>query len=92
MFIDYSLSQDDLMAELEELEQEELDEKLLDVGPISDNLPSVPATEPKAAKKGKHVILRLYSTGYSLFPKNKIVVLKMCRVLEGDMGEVVSLR
>ncbi|KAH3772748.1 hypothetical protein DPMN_174093, partial [Dreissena polymorpha] len=42
---------DDLMAELEELEQEELDEKLLDVGPISDNLPSVPTTEPVAGKR-----------------------------------------
>lgn len=41
------------MAELEELEQEDLDEKLLDVGPISDNLPAVPSTEPQPAKKGK---------------------------------------
>lgn len=40
------------MAELEELEQEDLDEKLLDVGPISDNLPAVPSTEPQPAKKG----------------------------------------
>lgn len=41
------------MAELEELEQEELDEKLLDVNPISDSLPSVPASEPQKTKKGK---------------------------------------
>ncbi|XP_052230732.1 charged multivesicular body protein 4b-like [Dreissena polymorpha] len=45
------MDEDDLMAELEELEQEELDEKLLDVGPISDNLPSVPTTEPVAGKR-----------------------------------------
>ncbi len=39
--------QDDLMAELEELEQEELDEALLEVhGPATDNLPSVPTAEP----------------------------------------------
>ena len=39
------------MAELEELEQEELDEKLLDVGPTAtDKLPSVP-TEPVASSK-----------------------------------------
>lgn len=41
------------MAELEELEQEELDEKLLDVNPISDSLPSVPVAEPKQPKKGR---------------------------------------
>ena len=48
-----TLFQDDLMAELEELEQEDLDEKLLDVGPIHDNLPSVPTSEPVASRKGK---------------------------------------
>lgn len=37
------------MAELEELEQEALDEKLLDVGvPATDQLPSVPTAEPAA--------------------------------------------
>lgn len=40
------------MAELEELEQADLDEKLLDVGPVADNLPSVPTTEPQASRKG----------------------------------------
>ena len=41
------------MAELEELEQEELDEKLLDVGPTAtDKLPSVP-TDPVASSKYK---------------------------------------
>lgn len=45
--------EDDLMAELEELEQEELDEKLLDVGPIVDKLPSVPSEPLPAAAKSK---------------------------------------
>ena len=44
------LLQDDLMAELEELEQEDLDEKLLDVGPMTDNVPSVPVSEPVGKK------------------------------------------
>ncbi len=43
--------QDDLLKELDELEQEELDEKLLDVGPAAtDRLPSVPTSEPVARK------------------------------------------
>ncbi|KAJ8302808.1 hypothetical protein KUTeg_019204 [Tegillarca granosa] len=43
--------EDDLLAELEELEQEELDKRLLDVGPspVMDELPSVPTAEPAAA-------------------------------------------
>ncbi|XP_063416869.1 charged multivesicular body protein 4b-like [Mytilus trossulus] len=46
--------EDDLMAELEELEQEELDQKLLDVGPMVDNLPAVPSEPvPVAAAKSK---------------------------------------
>jgi len=44
---------DDLMAELEELEQEDLDEQLLEVGPATDQLPSVPSTEPVAPAKSK---------------------------------------
>ena len=36
------------MAELEELEQEDLDAQLLEVGnPVADDLPSVPSAEPK---------------------------------------------
>ena len=47
------IPQDDLMAELEDLEQEELDEKLLDVGPgVTDQLPSVPTAEPVKPKAG----------------------------------------
>ncbi|OWF35209.1 Charged multivesicular body protein 4b [Mizuhopecten yessoensis] len=45
---------DDLLAELEDLEQEQLDEQLLDVGPIGEglvDLPSVPTAEPKATRK-----------------------------------------
>lgn len=45
------MDEDDLLAELEELEQEDLDEKLLDVGPIGDDLPSVPTSEPAASRK-----------------------------------------
>lgn len=45
------MDEDDLMAELEDLEQEELDERLLDVGPgVSDQLPSVPTAEPVKPK------------------------------------------
>lgn len=46
---------DELMAELEDLEQEELDKQLLEVshGPTADELPSVPTAEPAAASKGK---------------------------------------
>ena len=41
------VDEDDLMAELEELEQETLDEQLLEVGgPATDNLPAVPQAEP----------------------------------------------
>lgn len=48
------LYQDDLMAELEELEQENLDEQLLEVtGPATDNLPSVPTAEPVVPTAGK---------------------------------------
>lgn len=44
------------MAELEELEQEELDRHLLDVnGPSTDELPSVPTTEPASAARAKGI-------------------------------------
>ncbi|XP_069112655.1 charged multivesicular body protein 4c-like isoform X2 [Argopecten irradians] len=45
------VDEDDLLAELEELEQEDLDEQLLNVGPIMDDLPSVPTQEPKEKRK-----------------------------------------
>ena len=44
-------SQDDLLAELEELEQEGLDEQLLNVGGVTDNLPDIPTAEPEARVK-----------------------------------------
>lgn len=46
------MDEDDLLAELEELEQEELDEALLVVQPTpaADGLPDVPRAEPVAAK------------------------------------------
>ena len=44
--------QAELEAELEELEQEELEKQLLDVTPATkDQLPSVPAAEPAASSK-----------------------------------------
>ena len=46
------------MAELEELEQEELDEKLLEVSaPATDNLPSVPVSEPAAPTKSMLILV-----------------------------------
>ncbi|XP_060074225.1 charged multivesicular body protein 4b-like [Ylistrum balloti] len=45
------VDEDDLLAELEELEQEGLDEQLLNVGPALDDLPSVPTQEPKTKRK-----------------------------------------
>ena len=45
-------NQDDLMAELEELEQEDLDAQLLEIsGPAVDELPSVPTAEPSGSSK-----------------------------------------
>lgn len=41
--------EDDLLAELEEMEQQELDEKLIDVGNPDFELPEVPETAPPAA-------------------------------------------
>ncbi|CAD6195311.1 unnamed protein product [Caenorhabditis auriculariae] len=38
------IDEDDLMRELEELEQEELDKKLLDANPAPINLPDAPAS------------------------------------------------
>ncbi|GFR69853.1 charged multivesicular body protein 4b [Elysia marginata] len=45
------IDEDELLAELEELEQEGLSAELLQVGPSSEELPSVPTTEPNAAIK-----------------------------------------
>lgn len=39
------IDEDELEKELEELEQEELDKDLLGVGPLADELPSVPKGE-----------------------------------------------
>lgn len=44
---------DDLMKELEELEQEELDKELINVGPASDKLPDVPSTDLPSGSKEK---------------------------------------
>uniref|UniRef100_A0A0B6ZCZ9 Uncharacterized protein n=1 Tax=Arion vulgaris TaxID=1028688 RepID=A0A0B6ZCZ9_9EUPU len=44
------MDDDDLLAELEELEQEELDRQLLNVHEPQHDLPSVPTSEPHSAK------------------------------------------
>lgn len=44
------VDEDDLMAELEELEQENLEEELVNIGP----LPAVPTVRPEAPAKSKH--------------------------------------
>lgn len=41
------------MAELEELEQEDLDRELLDVGPTPSDLPEVPTSTPAAPAAAK---------------------------------------
>ena len=43
--------QDDLLKELEELEQQDLEEKLIDVGPTVE-LPSVPSAVPSEPSRG----------------------------------------
>jgi charged multivesicular body protein 4 len=52
------VDEDELLAELEELEQEALDEKLLDVGPAPADikLPSVPAAVPVAQPRGRQPV------------------------------------
>ncbi|EDO47281.1 predicted protein [Nematostella vectensis] len=49
------IDEDELNAELDELEQSEIDKQILDIGPTSTGLPSVPETElpsrPAKAKK-----------------------------------------
>ena len=58
------------MAELEELEQEELDEKLLEVGgPSTDNLPSVPVSEPAASSKSKYLKIHVMAKSHLLVIK-----------------------
>ena len=48
--------QDDLLAELEELEQEALDEKLLETGgTVPTDLPEVPTAAPASAPRKKQV-------------------------------------
>lgn len=49
---DQDIDEDELLKELEELEQEDLDKQLLNVGPAVSTLPEPPTTElPSAAKK-----------------------------------------
>ncbi|GIY16829.1 charged multivesicular body protein 4b [Caerostris extrusa] len=52
---DRDFDEDELARELEELEQEELDEQLIAVGPPAEELPSVPTAEPSRPAKAKPV-------------------------------------
>ena len=54
------------MAELEALEQGELDEQLLDESSVGDSLPSIPSSEPVTFKRGLSVVLIVF------MPPNKI--------------------
>lgn len=47
----HDIDEDELERELEELEQQELDSKLVDVGALDLELPSPPKTEPKGRTK-----------------------------------------
>ena len=48
------IDEDDLLAELEELEQEEIDKDLLNIGPVADTkLPDVPRSVPVPAGRAK---------------------------------------
>ena len=55
------IDEDELNAELEELEQEDLDEQMLNIGAVGEDLPSVPDTElpdvPTRSKEKKTVEL-----------------------------------
>lgn len=51
--ISSGVDDDELAKELEELEQEELDKDLLNVGPATSKLPEVPATDLPSASKDK---------------------------------------
>ena len=48
-----AVDDDDLARELEELEQEELDKDLLNVGPATTKLPDVPSTDLPTSSKDK---------------------------------------
>uniref|UniRef100_A0A2C9KH19 Charged multivesicular body protein 4b n=1 Tax=Biomphalaria glabrata TaxID=6526 RepID=A0A2C9KH19_BIOGL len=53
------MDEDDLLAELEELEQEELDRQLLDVEG-TEHLPSVPTAEPSDSRKAAPARSKIY--------------------------------
>lgn len=60
------LPQDELLAELDELEQEELDKNLLEIGgPENVPLPNVPSTS-LPSRPGKKLLKNLYYNSVSL--------------------------
>jgi charged multivesicular body protein 4 len=66
------LFQDELERELEELEQEQLDQELLGVGPSVDELPSVPTTE-----LAKPLPTKAKASGYQVSSTIIFFILKM---------------
>ncbi|KAF0292465.1 Charged multivesicular body protein 4b [Amphibalanus amphitrite] len=50
------MDEDELERELEELEQEELDKELLDLGPAASELPAVPSAEPAQPSRPEVVV------------------------------------
>ena len=67
---------DDLLAELEELEQEELDKKLLNVGDTEDNLPGVPSADPaESIKLPKGQSRKFKNKMFSVQKDNQLMVL-----------------
>ena len=54
--LNQDIDEDDLLAELEEMEQAELDEQLLDVEPTSTELPELPEVPSGPIKEKKKVV------------------------------------
>lgn len=62
-----NVDEDDLLKELGELEQEELDKELLNVGPSPSKLPDVPADALPSASKTKGIFLWFPRKSWNLY-------------------------
>lgn len=82
---------DELAKELEELEQEELDKDLLNVGPATSKLPDVPSTDlPKATKdkeKKKGLLIATMTKSPMTHPQSLSSVLAKQPVAADDMDD-----
>lgn len=81
---------DELAKELEELEQEELDKDLLNVGPATSKLPDVPSTDLPKASKDKEKKKGLLQKRWRRFPMtHKLCVLVLAKqpVAADDMDD-----